>query len=50
LKFDNVEILNPKEAVVCRVQTTRVVADTTLDAEEEEAEEGAETTEETAEA
>ena len=50
LKFDNVEILNPSEAVVCRVQTTRVVADTTLDAEEEEAEEGAETTEETAEA
>jgi large subunit ribosomal protein L25 len=56
LSFDNVEILNPKEAVVCRVQTTRVVADATLDAEEEaaeEAEEGAEgeaKTDETAEA
>lgn len=50
LKFDNIEILNPNEAVVCRVQTTRVVANATLDAEEEEAEEGAETTEETAEA
>ena len=53
LKFDNVEILNPNEAVVCRVQTTRVVADPTLDAEEEEAEEGAEgeeKTEDTAEA
>lgn len=53
LNFENVEILNPKEAVVCRVQTTRVVADPILDAEEEEAEEGAEgaeTTEETAEA
>ena len=50
LNFDNVEILNPNEAVVCRVQTTRVVADPILDAEEEEAEEGAETTEETAEA
>ena len=53
LKFDNMEILNPNEAVVCRVQTTRVVANATLDAEEEEAEEGAEgaeTTEETAEA
>ncbi len=49
LNFENVEILNPKEAVVCRVQTTRVVADPILDAEEEEAE-GAETTEETAEA
>ena len=42
LSFDNLEILNPKEAVVCRVQTTRVVADATLDAEEEEAEELAE--------
>ena len=42
LKFDNVEILNPGEAVVCRVQTTRVVADPTLDAEEEAAEEAAE--------
>ena len=42
LKFKNVEILNPNEAVVCRVQTTRVVADPTLDAEEEEAEEKAE--------
>lgn len=41
LNFENVEILNPKEAVVCRVQTTRVVADATLDAEEEEAEEAA---------
>lgn len=53
LSFENVEILNPNEAVVCRVQTTRVVADPILDAEEEEAEEGAEgaeTTEETAEA
>jgi large subunit ribosomal protein L25 len=50
LNFNNVEILNPNEAVVCRVQTTRVVADPILDAEEEEAEEGAETTEETAEA
>ncbi len=42
LNFENVEILNPKEAVVCRVQTTRVVADATLDAEEEAAEEAAE--------
>ena len=42
LKFDNVEILNPGEAVVCRVQTTRVAADPTLDAEEEAAEEAAE--------
>ena len=42
LKFDNVEILNPGEAVVCRVQTTRVAADPTLDAEEEAAEEEAE--------
>ena len=41
LNFENVEILNPKDAVVCRVQTTRVVADVTLDAEEEEAEEAA---------
>lgn len=46
LKFDNVEILNPNEAVVCRVQTTRVVADATLDAEEEAAEEAAEAAEE----
>jgi len=42
LDFKNVEILNPNEAVVCRVQTTRVVADATLDAEEEAAEEAAE--------
>ena len=42
LNFENVEILNPNEAVVCRVQTTRVVADAVLDAEEEEAEELAE--------
>ncbi len=42
LSFENVEILNPNEAVVCRVQTTRVVADAVLDAEEEEAEELAE--------
>ena len=42
LSFENLEILNPNEAVVCRVQTTRVVADAVLDAEEEEAEELAE--------
>ena len=42
LNFENVEILNPSEAVVCRVQTTRVVPDAVLDAEEEEAEELAE--------
>ena len=42
LSFENLEILNPNEAVVCRVQTTRVVADAVLDAEEEEAEEAAE--------
>lgn len=42
LSFENLEILNPNEAVVCRVQTTRVVADAVLDAEEEEAEEKAE--------
>lgn len=51
LNFKNVEILNANEAVVCRVQTTRVAVNPTLDAEEE-AEEGAEgeVTEETAEA
>ena len=48
LSFENVEILNPDEAVVCRVHTTRVAVDPTLDAEDE-AEEGAEG-EETAEA
>ena len=42
LDFENVEILNPKDALVCRVQTTRLIADATLDAEEEEAEEAAE--------
>ena len=42
LSFENLEILNPNEAVVCRVQTTLVVANAVLDAEEEEAEELAE--------
>ena len=42
LEFDNLELLNPKDAMVCRVQTTRLIADETLDAEEEEAEEAAE--------
>ena len=42
LNFENIEILNPKEAVVCRVKTARVIADATLDAEEEAAEEAAE--------
>ncbi|MGV8962667.1 MAG: 50S ribosomal protein L25/general stress protein Ctc [Candidatus Saccharimonadaceae bacterium] len=35
LKFKNLEILNPNEAVVCRVQTTRVAIDPILDEEEE---------------
>ena len=48
LSFNNVEILNPSEAVVCRVQTARVVADAVLDAEEEEAEEAAAEAEEAA--
>ncbi len=42
LDFENIEILNAKDALVCRVQTTRLIADATLDAEEEEAEEAAE--------
>ena len=42
LDFENLEILNPSDAVVCRVQTTRIIADATLDAEEEAAEEAAE--------
>jgi large subunit ribosomal protein L25 len=42
LDFKNIDILNPKDAMVCRVQTTRLIADATLDAEEEEAEEAAE--------
>ena len=42
LDFDKIEILNAKDALVCRVQTTRLIADATLDAEEEEAEEAAE--------
>ena len=42
LDFGKVEILNAKDALVCRVQTTRLIADATLDAEEEEAEEAAE--------
>ena len=42
LDFENIEMLNPKDAQVCRVQTTRLIADAALDAEEEEAEEAAE--------
>lgn len=42
LSFENLEILNAKEAVVCRVQTTRVVSTANLDVDEEETEEGAE--------
>ena len=42
LNFENVEILNPKEAVVCRVQTTRVATGAVIEDEEEE-ETGAET-------
>lgn len=44
LNFKDVEILNPKEAVVCRVQTTRVSISggATFDEEEEEETEGAE--------
>lgn len=48
LEFENIEILNSKNALVCRVQTTRMIADPTLEEEEEEAEEGAEDAEETA--
>ena len=39
LDFDNLEFLNQKEAVVCRVQTARIIADAILDEEEAEAEE-----------
>ncbi len=42
LDFDNIEILNPKDAMVCRVQTTRLILDPVLEAEEEEAEAAAE--------
>ena len=58
LNFENLEFLNQKEAVVCRVQTARLIAEPTLDEEEaeaeaaeegEEGEEGEETTEETTE-
>ena len=42
LDFDNIEILNPQDAMVCRVQTTRIILDPVLEAEEEEAEEAAE--------
>lgn len=42
LDFGKVEILNPKEAVVCRVQTTRVSLGDSLDEDEDEDEEGAE--------
>ena len=39
LDFDNLDFLNQKEAVVCRVQTARIIADAILDEEEAEAEE-----------
>ena len=42
LDFENIEMLNAKDAQVCRVQTTRLIADAALDAEEEEAEAAAE--------
>ena len=42
LDFDNIEILNPQDAMVCRVQTTRIIFDPVLEEEEEEAEEAAE--------
>ncbi|HUI32402.1 MAG: 50S ribosomal protein L25/general stress protein Ctc [Dysgonamonadaceae bacterium] len=46
LDFENIELLNPKDAVVCRVQTTRMILDPVLEAEEEAAEEAAEEAEE----
>ena len=51
LKFENIEILNPKNALVCRVQTTRLAANATFDEDEseEEAEEGEDSGENAAE-
>ena len=49
LNFENVEILNPNEAVVCRVQTARKAMNVALDDEDEEEEGAEEGTEETTE-